>query len=212
MKHFFVIQILLFLSTLISCSESNEYIIETDIKNYFPDTISRLSQKEINERTNLFIEEVKRNTIGKLIPVTSIYNTDRVLMKLDEILTEETILIASDAYCGWGVGLLTSDFPNSMKKLETEIKNTRVICLAIRQESDIETPERFNEFIDELSSYYQELYIIDEVESQKLNLVFNTTRLYINKELVIKNIGIGMLADNDYLIQEIQINTNANKR
>lgn len=206
MKQHFIFQIVIVLSILISCSESKEYIVETDIKNFVPDTIGRLTQAEIQDRFSLFIDEVKHNTIGKLIPETAIYNTDGEGMKLNDIITGETIIAASDASCGWGGGLLTMDFPNALRKLEKEIQNTRVVCLAIRVESDLDSPENLNNFIKELKSYYHDVYIIDEEEAMKLNLVCNTTRLYINKDLLVKNMGIGMFIGNDYLIKEIRAN------
>lgn len=192
-----------------SCSEPENYIIETDYSKLMPDTINGQTQNETNIKLQEFYKELLSNTINKTIPKIEIITVVGEKMNLQDILIGETILISSDNHCGWGLEGLTNDFPNAIKKLEKESLYFNVICLLKRGDSDIKTPE-FRNTLNELTQIYESVYIIDETEARKINLFSNPARFYISSEKIVKHIGAGFSLIENKLLNEIKENTGAN--
>ena len=203
------IKILLAFTLLISCTQSEDYIIETDLNQFLPDTINGETIKESNERSRLFTEKLISKTVNRAIPGIVIFSLNGEKLNLRDVLNNETIIISSDIYCGWGTECLTNDFPNAIKQLANVHGAFDVICLLKREASDIQNPVRFDSFLTELEVYYEKIYIIDENEARKINLLANPTRLYISKNKVVKQIGFGVSLIEDGLLKEIKENTGA---
>ena len=125
-------------------------------------------------------------------------------------MIDETIIVSTDNHSGWGLECLTNDFPNALKEIEN--LNFSIICLLKRENSDIDNPESFNKTLNELKQFYESVYIINDNESRKINLFPNPTRLYINRDKVVKHIGIGTSLIENRLLNEIIENTGANNQ
>ncbi|ESU27126.1 hypothetical protein FLJC2902T_22350 [Flavobacterium limnosediminis JC2902] len=210
MKNFVIILGLLF-GLLSSCNKHGNNIIEID-----PDKIRSNASKngltvEENEKLNMTIDDsIKKNTTGKTLPniiITDIsYQKKFFLDELDNI-DGDFILISTDVYCGFGLECLIDIFPKSYKKFSKENKSVPVICLIKRTEDDINNLKRINKTIDEIKPFYDSIYIIDEKEANKLNMLVNPSRLYVTEEMVVKNIKFGINLSGD-LYDEIRQNIN----
>lgn len=201
------IKVLLTVLVLTSCTRSENYIIEADFSLLMPDTINGETEKQSQEKTRDFCKLLLGNTISKTIPDTEISTIDGKKLNLRDVLNTETIIIASDNHCAWGLEALTNDFPEALKKLQDEISHINVICLLKREKSDIENPMAFSKRLDELKLIYETVYIIDENQAFKLNLFPNSSRLYVNKHKVVTYFGIGASTIENYLLEEIKNNT-----
>ena len=206
------IKIFLIVLVLTSCAKSRNYVIETDFSLLIPDTINGETVKESQKKSKKFYELLLSNTIDRIIPDIEIFTVDGKKLNLPDVLNTETIIIASDNHCGWGLECLTNDFPNAIKSLQNEISNIKIICLLKRENSDIKDPESFNQTLNELKLIYETVYVIDDNQAYKINLFPNPTRLYINNDKVVKHIGIGTSLIENRLLNEIKENTGANKK
>lgn len=195
---------------LASCVRSENYIIETDLSLLMPDTINGETEKKSQERSREFHKLLLSNTISKTIPDTEIFTVDGKKLNLRDVLNSETIIIASDNHCSWGLESLTNDFPETLKKLQHEISDIQIICLFKREKSDLENPVAFNKRLNELKLIYETVYIIDDNQANKINLFASSTRLYVNEHKVVTNIGIGTSLIKNGLLEEIKENTGIN--
>jgi len=175
-----------------------------------PDTINGETEKKSQERSREFHKLLVSNTISKTIPDTEIFTIDGEKLNLRDVLNTETIIIASDNHCGWGLESLTNDFPEALEKLRDEISDIEIICLFKREKSVIEKPMAFNKRLNELKLIYETVYIIDDNQANKINLFASSTRLYVNKHKVVTNIGIGTSLIENGLLEEIKENTGIN--
>lgn len=196
----------IFLTVLVltSCNRSENYIIETDFSLLMPDTINGETETKSQEKTHNFYNHLFLNTVSKTIPDIEIYTDDGKKLNLRDVITTETIIIASDNHCSWGIEGLTNDFPKALKKLQNELSDIQIICLLKREKSDLENPVVFLQRLTELNLLYNTVYIIDENQAQKINLIPNPTRLYVNKHKVVTYIGIGTSLFENSLLEEIK--------
>ncbi len=205
---------ILIIAMFVSCSSSNNEIIETDLNKLLLDTSKPITVKESQIQSRSFYQEVITNTVGRKIPKVKIHNVSGGELNLKDLIKSESIIISSDVYCSWGIEGLTNDFPKVIELLRQNygVEKFCVICLLKREKSDIENPERFNKTFDEVKLHYQNLFIIDEKEARKLNLYANPTRLYVNKNLIVTNIGLGVSTIEGRLYEEICENMVTNSK
>lgn len=197
------------LGFLIFCSKPKKYIIETNTQALMIDSTKAQTVDETQKISNDFFTKALNNTIGKSIPKTTIISSNGDKIDLLGVLKEETIIIASDIYCGFGLEGLTNDFPKAMEQINKEGQKIDIVCLLKRTPSDIEKPKEFNAMLEQLKSHFQKIYIIEEIDARKLNLFANPTRLYVDKNQMVTNVGLG-LSTIDGLINEINRNTAGN--
>ena len=175
--------ILLF--TFYSCvnQPANE-IIQTDQSVFMPDLTNGMTVEESEAHSRKVHNTVLENTLGRSVPDTKIFTTGGEQLNLTDILQPKTIVISSDAHCGWGTGGITNDFPKAVSKIRTPYPefDWNILCLLKRDSSDFENPTKFNRLIKEVRPLYDTFFIIDEHESRKLNMFANPCRLYIGKE------------------------------
>ena len=88
---------------------------------------------------------------------------------------------------------LQYEYPKIMAGLSAKQDVTPTICLVVQTEYDKEKENEaeFKVFLNKLKPYYQQLYIIQEAEARKCNLLFGITRLYLNKEMVVNHMEFG---------------------
>ncbi len=203
------IKIILTVLVLTSCARTENYVIETDFSQLMPDTINGETEKESQAKSQEFYNLLLSNTISKTIPDIEIFTVDGKKLNLRDVLNTETIIIAGDNHCSWGLEALTNDFPKVLKKLKSEISEIKIICLFKREKSDIENPVAFDQTLNELKMIYETVYIIDYNQAYKINLFPNPTRLYVDKNNVVTYIGIGTSTIENGLLEEIKENIGA---
>jgi hypothetical protein len=197
------------LTLLLSCNEPDSFIIETDVEKIVLNASKNgLTVKE-NERLGAFIyDTIKTNTIGKTLPPVPVSNLSHQKLNLyDELkkVKNDFILVSSDVYCGFGMDCILNIFPESFKKFSAKNEDTKAFCLLKRTEADNGDSVRFNKTINELIPLYTSIYIIEEKEVSKLNIHANPSRLYVTKDMVVKNITFGITMTGD-LYEEIEQN------
>jgi hypothetical protein len=212
MKNPIIIFNLLFLLT-ISCSKRENTIIEIDTDKIILEASKDGLTEDESEKLNIVLyDSIMKNTIGKNIPNIIMYDIANqkksILTELDKI-DSDFILVSSDLYCGYGTECITDVFPKSYKKFSQEHGHILVICLIKRTEDDINDSGTIKKTIDNIKPFYNSIYIIDEKEASKLNMYANPSRLYVTKDLVVKNIKFGMDLSGD-LYEEIKQNIKLN--
>ena len=86
----------------------------------------------------------------------------------------------------------TTDLPKALKLCEPQSKDLRVLCLIKVEEEDKTKPERLGNTIKDLTNYYDTIYLVDEIDSRKLNLFANPTWLYINNDQIVSQMEFGV--------------------
>jgi len=176
----------------ISCTQTDNYIIETDREKLVPDRTHGVTEEAAQKQSRMFFNEVIENTIGKEIPHLQITSISGQKTDLKDLLKGQTLLASSDVYCSWGLEGLTNDLPKAMELCVPQSNDLRVLCLIKVEEEDKTNPERLNKTIKELTYYYDTIYLVDEIDSRKLNLFANPTRLYINDDQIVTQMEFGV--------------------
>lgn len=189
---------------LASCA-NNRYVIETKIQDYWPDIKNGITTEETAKYDSLFFSAVLSNTIGKKIPEIEITDREGKLHSLRKVVSEKAIIIASNAYCGFGNEGLVNVFPKAVQQLNPGWSNMKIVCLLIRTDHDSENRQILENLYIEVEPLYRNIYFIDEVEAWKLNLYANPTRLYIDKNQTVRNIGLG-ISTVEHMVKEIESN------
>lgn len=174
-----------------------------------PDTINGETIAQSRKKDAVFMEELRSNTVNKYIPNVLVYNLSGQKFNLQDIISKKTIIITSDAHCGFGIGSLTEDFPIALDSLKDELQDYDIICLIKRTEADIEDSSRFEAFTKELQEIYEPIYIIEESDAYRINLIGNPARFYLNKDQKVEHIALG-LSNVEHQIFEISENTDPN--
>lgn len=171
-----------------------------------PDTVNGETVAQSNKRGEVFRQNLKSNTIDKYIPNVPVYSLSGKEFNLQDVISKKTILISSDSYCGFGGASLRNDFPVALDSLKNELQDYDVICLLKRTEWDMEDSTRFEGFKEELREIYETLYIIEESDAYRINLIGNPVRYYIDKNQKVAHIGSGLSNVQNQII-EIRNNT-----
>jgi hypothetical protein len=197
------------LGLLISCNKPDNFIIGTDVEKIVSNASKNGLTVEANERLGLLIyDSIKKNTIGKTLPDMLVRDLSHQKLNLiDELKKEHNdfILVSSDIYCGFGMDCILNIFPESLKKFRAQNEDIKAFCLLKRTAADNGDSVRFNKTINELIPLYNSIYIIEEKEVSKLNMHVNPSRLYVTKDMVVKNITFGITMTGD-LYEEIEQN------
>lgn len=199
-----------FLFTWNSCvNEPPNEIIQTDQRVFMPDITDGLTVKESEAHSRKVHNTVLENTVGRRVPDTRIFTTGGEQLNLKNIIQPKTIVISSDAHCGWGTGGITNDFPKAVKKIRDSHPefDWNILCLVKRDSSDFENPAPFDRLIREVRPLYDTFYIIDEYESRKLNMFANPCRLYIGNDKVVSAMHMGTYLEVNTMYREVFNNT-----
>ncbi len=145
----------------------------------------------------MVIDDVIYKTIGKEFPPVEVFDLSGDSVNLKDILSGEMIIISCDAHCAWSSEHAMNDFPKAIKKLNEHSVYPEIICLLLRSEYDIEEPEKLDQLLAELRTYYKSIYIIEDSNAMKLNLIGGTGRMIVNKDHIVINLGFGVSANQD---------------
>ena len=186
MKKIHVIFLFLLLGLILSCNRPDNSIIETDTEKIIVNASKNgLTIEETGRLSLLMNDSVRKNTIGKKLPNVIVTNVSHQKVNLlDELykINNVFVLVSSDIYCGFGADCMRNVFPESLKKYRAKNNDIQAICLLKRTESDKNDSIEFNKTIKELMPLYNSIYIIEEKDANRLNMIGNPTRLYVTKK------------------------------
>ena len=207
-----ITQIVLIIIVMLSaCNNENNYIIPTDFSILFPDSIqlsNGMTEKEQQKRTSQFIKALNANTIDHKIPDLTVCNLEGKSINLKNELAGIKLIIASSITCPWNLEGLLIDFPKTNQLIDNSIEKSEIIVL-IQKENNEYFNQQYQKNLEEIKKNYSSIYLIDSLQSIKLN-IFGLTRYYISKENIVQDIGRGTGLNTDYLRLELEKNTVAN--
>ena len=198
---------------LTSCNTNNKYIIPADFSTLVPD-LSQISNgikgDQLQKRIKEFLNTLRTNTIGHEIPDITIYDLTGKSWNLKNELNDKKVIIASRLTCAWDMEGILKDFPEANRLVKTPI-NSNEIVLLIQKENNDYFDQQFNKNIEKIKSIYSNIFLIDSLQSLKIN-IYGLSRYYISREHIVLDIGRGTSpsTSNKFLINEIERNTTTN--
>lgn len=199
-----ILSITLLAIIILSCTKTTNYIIPVDFEKYNKEYVPGLTQEKSHVIQSRLMAEVSESTIGKELPPVSLADLNNNKLELKSLINEKTLLVLTGVHCGWGMEGLTNDLPNALQKLKENKIGINVICLLIKEDSDYENIDLFNSSLNELKPFYPNIYIIKDVDSKRLNVYANPTRMLIDINKVVTYIGLGVSTP-ERLYEELEI-------
>jgi hypothetical protein len=202
------IQILIF-AFLLLCSwqcTRHQYITETDMRELLPDTVNGETTTQSELKSRAFFNHVVKNTVGKEIPPVMVTDLKGNKRNLQQLISGKTLLLASSIHCGFGMEGLENDFPKAIRKIRGKHPDFSVICLLVKDSTDIISPMEFTGKMKSLANLYPSIYWISERDAFRMNLFANPTRMIVNADQVVTHIGFGinvMSSCAEYLEKEL---------
>jgi len=177
---------------LCSCQTEEKAIIEhVSFTEFFPDTITSMTVEESSQRGLAMRKKVLANTENRYIPNIQVQDLDSNAFVLTEILEKNTLLYKTDAYCGFGKGMLRDDL---IPVFDSIFQNTPtdLIVLIAKTPADIKDPELFQELVAETSEYVEDIYIIKEADAIRINMESSPSRYYVRYDGKVVMAAYGM--------------------
>ena len=205
--------VLLFIVVLTACNSKNNYIIPTDFSLLIPDSTqisNGITVKQQEKRSAEFFNTLRANTINHEIPEATIFDLKGQSQNLKEKLTDKKIIISTSLTCAWNMTGLLNDFPKANQYVENPIHQNEIILLILKENNDY-FHQQFERNIEEIKRNYSNIYLVDSIQSLKLNM-FGLSRYYISKHHIVLNIGMGTATKEGDLENEIRKNTVANSK
>jgi peroxiredoxin len=183
-----------FILACISCNRSGNYIIPVDYEKYNDGATNR-TEKENQELTMKLYMDWYHNTVGKEIPDIRVKDIEGKTIRLKKWLKGETILIFTDAYCGYGGEEVEQDFPNAINNMKDELEGIDVLCLVeLSEDSD---QQKTVEYAKTLQGKYNHIFIIDQKDALRCNLAATPTKFFIDEKQIVKHIQMGFTFDDN---------------
>lgn len=177
---------------LVACKNENNYIIPTDFSFLIPDSTTMangITEKQMQKRTEDFVEILTKNTLNHEIPNATIFDLNETQHKLKDQLSKTKLIISTSVTCAWNLDGILTDFPTANKRVHNPIHKSEIVLLIHKEENDY-YDEQFKRNIKEIKDYYSNVFLIDSIQSLKLNL-FGLSRYYISKQHMVLDIGRG---------------------
>ena len=183
-----------FILACISCNRSGNYIIPVDYEKYNDGATNR-TEKENQELTMKLYMDWYHNTVGKEIPDIRVKDIEGKTIRLKKWLKGETILIFTDAYCGYGGEEVEQDFPNAINNMKDELEGIDIMCLVeLSEDSD---QQKTVEYAKTLQGKYNHIFIIDQKDALRCNLAATPTKFFIDEKQIVKHIQMGFTFDDN---------------
>ena len=183
-----------FILACISCNRSGNYIIPVDYEKYNDGATNR-TEKENQELTMKLYMDWYHNTVGKEIPDIRVKDIEGKTIRLKKWLKGETILIFTDAYCGYGGEEVEQDFPNAINNMKDELEGIDFLCLVeLSEDSD---QQKTVEYAKTLQGKYNHIFIIDQKDALRCNLAATPTKFFIDEKQIVKHIQMGFTFDDN---------------
>ncbi|MBI2279965.1 MAG: hypothetical protein HYU68_04670 [Bacteroidetes bacterium] len=183
---------ILFLLMCLSCFSQEDVIIPIDYTLYKKEFVPGLTQKKANEISARQDNEIRTKSIGKKLPEISVIDTLGSSVLLKKLVIQKTLIAIANAHCGFGLESLTNDLPKALAKIKEADKDLHVIILYERTAEDDDDSTRFNRNLSEIKELYPNVYIIDEIDSKKINVYGSPTRYYFNDKGILMEIKNGL--------------------
>lgn len=181
-----------FILAYISCNRSGNYIIPVDYEKYNDGATNR-TEKENQELTMKLYMDWYHNTVGKEIPDIRVKDIEGKTIRLKKWLKGETILIFTDAYCGYGGEEVEQDFPNAINNMKDELEGIDILCLVeLSEDSD---QQKTVEYAKTLQGKYNHIFIVDQKDALRCNLAATPTKFFIDEKQIVKHIQMGFTFD-----------------
>ena len=181
-----------FILAYISCNRSGNYIIPVDYEKYNDGATNR-TEKENQELTMKLYMDWYHNTVGTDIPDIRVKDIEGKTIRLKKWLKGETILIFTDAYCGYGGEEVEQDFPNAINNMKDELEGIDILCLV--ELSDDSDQQKTVEYAKTLQGKYNHIFIIDQKDALRCNLAATPTKFFIDEKQIVKHIQMGFTFD-----------------
>ena len=198
---------------LVACKNENNYIIPTDFSLFMPDSAqisNGITEKQQQKRTGEFLKAIRRNTLNHVIPNITVCDLKGQSQNLKEQLINTKLIIASSLTCAWDMEGLLNDFPKANQLIENPIDKSEIVLLILRENNDY-FDHQFKENIEDIKKSYSNIFLIDSLQSLKLNM-FGLSRYYISKQHIVLDIGNGTYLSDDYMRFELEKNTVAKNK
>lgn len=183
-----------FILACISCNRSGNYIIPVDYEKYNDGATNR-TEKENQELTMKLYMDWYHNTVGKEIPDIRVKDIEGKTIRLKKWLKGETILVFTDAYCGYGGEEVEQDFPNAINNMKDELEGIDILCLVeLSEDSD---QQKTVEYAKTLQGKYNHIFIIDQKDALRCNLAATPTKFFIDEKQIVKHIQMGFTFDDN---------------
>lgn len=181
---------------LMGCQSSPNYVIPVDLKKYENEMNVRvkkqgLTRDDMNEMTGREMKEVMANTVGKTLPEITVRSLTGEELSLKSLIREKSLLNFTDAHCGPGCESTISFLPRVIQQLRSEKVNINVCCIIVKMPVDGENPSALNNLLNECKLLYNNIFLMEEGESLKLNVIGSPARMIVETDLIIKHFAFG---------------------
>jgi hypothetical protein len=197
---------------LIACGNENNYIVATDFSLLIPDSTqisNGITIDQQQKRSEEFIMTVRENTLNHEIPDAIVFDLNGKSHNLKDQLSNVSLIISTSLTCAWNLTGLLNDFPKANQLIAKPITKKEIVLLILKENNDY-FKLQFDENIKDIKSNYSNIFLIDSIQSSKLNILA-FSRYYISREQVVLDFEIGTSLSYESLIIELKRNTNANK-
>jgi len=197
--------ILFLLIICFSCKREAQPIIHVDIKPFEKQINSgnAFTQEDVNKIMSNLQSEIKKNTVRKSLPSVNLVNVHGTNVDLVDLIKKRSIIIFTDSHCGFGKGSTTEDFPEVLNKLQKRHRDFDVFCIVINSNSDSSDTKSFDSFISELKPIYPNLYLINQTDSQRLNIYGVPTHFLVDNNKIVVSYRTGMAMVPNLLYDEV---------
>lgn len=195
---------------LASCRNENNFIVVTDFNLLIPDSTQMskgITENQQQKLTEKFFNILRENTLNHEIPDVTIFDLNGTTQRLKEHLLNKRLIISTSLTCAWNMEGFLNDFPKANQLIKNPISENEIILLILREKTEYFN-RQFEENITEIKNRYSNIFIIDSLQSARLN-IFGLTRYYISKEQIVLDMGNGT-SEIEFLKYELEKNTVAN--
>lgn len=172
--------ILLLITNLFSYAQ-DEVIIPINFSEYEKLFVPGMTQKKSDEISLKQVNEIREKSIGKKLPDITVRDSNNNSILLKELINQKTLITIANAHCSFGLESLTNDLPKALEKLKSLEKQVHIIVLFEWTPEDEIDSTRFYRNYSEIAELYSNVYIINEVDSRKINIYSSPIRYYFNE-------------------------------
>ena len=193
----FIISVLV--GIFFGCQDQVEIIKPVNIEDYWLDPAKGITVKQQDSLHKEVSRVIRSNTLNHHLPAISLKDLAGKKGVLNKILGEEKVMLVFGAeFCAPCKISLFENFPLILDSLASANKDYQIVLIAVKTDSDYNSPEKFKEFLNDCKQVFKKVYIMEDSISKKLNLQGFPSQYYIENYLV-KDFNIG--AARDYKIR-----------
>lgn len=200
-RHIPVVALLLFAA----CQRSDNYIVAVDYAKFY-EGVSNLSEEQGAQISMQIANEQWDNTVGKEIPDIKVKDPDGKNHKLKKLLSQGAIIIFSSYNSGWGKVEAETEFPALIREISDELEGIDIFCFV--ENSNDYDQQMVSDYVWSLQKNYSKVYLIDQKDASKMNLIACPTKLFINKHQTVSYMHVGYAMEPEARINLIRTGIN----